>query len=69
MKSSFTKNWLVRKYDKTGWCFESFQIKDRFEWEASKEAEDLIARDSKCDDWTMTEIKEKRKIKTNLFFL
>lgn len=45
-------------YDKTGWCFNSFEIKNRYEWEASKEAEKETVKEFKCDDWTMTEIRE-----------
>ena len=58
-QTGFQRNWLVRAYDKTGFCIDSWKIEDRFEWEASREAEADIVRDSRIDDWTMTPVNAK----------
>jgi hypothetical protein len=52
----FNKNWLIRKYDTTGFCYDNYEINNRYEWEAQHEAEAECERDTKCDDWTMTPI-------------
>jgi len=49
----FQKNWLVRAYDKTGFCIDSWKIENRFEWEAD------VEQNSRIDDWTMAPINAK----------
>lgn len=50
----FPKNWIVRAY-KNSSLIDSWEISDRFEWEAAKEAQsDILRLGNKCDDWSMT---------------
>jgi hypothetical protein len=55
-KKGFNKNWLIRKYNTSAFCYDSYEILNRYEWEAQHEAESECERDTKCDDWTMTAI-------------
>ena len=57
----FNRNWLVRKYDSTGFCYEKYEINDRLEWEAQHEAEAECERDARCDDWSMVAIFKKKR--------
>lgn len=55
---SFPKNWLVRVYNTSAQVIDSWKILNRFEWEATREAEaDVERMGSKVDDWSMTPIK------------
>ena len=57
----FQKNWLVRVYDATGQCFSSWRIDNRYEWEATREAESDVQRlGEKADDWSMTPVLKNR---------
>ncbi len=55
-KQKFPKHWLVRLYNAAGVEFNSFEIHDRFEWEASAEAELKAKTFPNCDDWNITKI-------------
>ena len=53
----FNRSWLIRVYDKNDIVFDSWEIRDRYEWEASAEAEEDVKKlGQKAADWTMTEI-------------
>ena len=47
------KNWIVRVYDDADEIIDEWIIKDRFEWEAEKEAFSRINSNPKYADWTM----------------
>jgi hypothetical protein len=46
-------NWLVRTFTEDGKSFFTFGIQDRTYYEAVKEAEADIERNSEVDDWTI----------------
>lgn len=48
-----TQDWIVRVYNEDNEIIEEFEILDRTEQEALKEAEADVER-MDCDDWTMT---------------
>lgn len=49
----FPKSWIVRAY-KNSSLIDTFEIKDKFQWEANEEAQNIINKlGNKVDEWVM----------------
>lgn len=50
---NYILHWIVRVYNSENEVIHSWEIHDRFEWEAYKEAESDVAKIHECVDWSL----------------
>ena len=53
----FDKNWLVTQFNGAGVQIKQFEIKDKYQWEASEIASNESVKNKNCDDWSLVAIK------------